>query len=65
MGTTVVMVKKQIGLGMLSIPAAFDVLGLIPGVLCLIAIGVTITWSNHVVGLFKHNHPEACSIVCG
>jgi amino acid permease len=63
MGTTVVMVKTQIGLGVLSIPAAFDALGLIPGVLCLIAIGVTITWSNHVVGLFKRNHPEVYSIV--
>ncbi|KAL1655575.1 hypothetical protein SLS61_001596 [Didymella pomorum] len=63
MGTVVVMIKTQIGLGVLSIPAAFDALGLIPGVLCLIGIGGTITWGNHVVGTFKRNHPEVYSIV--
>ena len=63
MGTVVVMIKTQIGLGVLSIPAAFDALGLIPGVLCLIGIGGAITWGNHVVGVFKRNHPEVYSIV--
>lgn len=63
MGTVVVMVKTQIGLGVLSIPSAFDALGLIPGVICLLAVGGIITWGNHVVGVFKHNHPEVYSIV--
>ena len=63
MGTVVVMIKTQIGLGVLSIPSAFDALGLIPGVLCLLGIGGTITWGNHVVGTFKRNHPEVYSIV--
>jgi amino acid permease len=52
------MMKTQIGLGVLSIPAAFDALGLIPGVLGLVAIGVTTTWCNWVVGTFKLNHRE-------
>jgi amino acid permease len=56
------MMKTQIGLGVLSIPAAFDALGLIPGVLCLLAIcGITM-WSNHMVGVFKINHPEVYGI---
>jgi hypothetical protein len=63
MGTAVVMIKTQIGLGVLSIPAAFDTLGLIPGVLCLLGVGAVITWGNHVVGSFKRNHPEVYSIV--
>ena len=63
MGTVVVMIKSQIGLGVLSIPSAFDALGLIPGVLCLLGIGGMITWGNHVVGTFKRNHPEVYSIV--
>ena len=63
MGTVVVMIKSQIGLGVLSIPSAFDALGLIPGVICLLGIGGMITWGNHVVGTFKRNHPEVYSIV--
>jgi amino acid permease len=63
MGTVVLMIKTQIGLGVLSIPSAFDALGLIPGVICLIAIGGMITWGNHVVGAFKRRHPEVYSIV--
>jgi amino acid permease len=57
------MLKTQIGLGVLSIPAAFDALGLIPGILTLLGIGATITWSNYIVGVFKRNHPEVYSVV--
>ena len=63
MGSVVVMIKTQIGLGVLSIPSAFDALGVIPGVLCMIGIGGTITWGNYVVGRFRLNHPEVYSIV--
>lgn len=57
------MLKTQIGLGVLSIPSAFDALGLIPGILCLLGIGGTITWGNHIVGVFKRNHPDVYSFV--
>lgn len=56
------MLKTQIGLGVLSIPASFDVLGLIPGVIILIVIAIITTWSNHIVGVFKLNHPEVYGI---
>ncbi|EEU37375.1 uncharacterized protein NECHADRAFT_86319 [Fusarium vanettenii 77-13-4] len=61
-GTSVLMMKTQIGLGVLSIPAAFNVLGLIPGVLCLLAIAIITTWSNYMVGAFKLKHPEVYGI---
>jgi Amino acid permeases len=61
-GTTVLMMKTQIGLGVLSIPAAFDTLGLVPGVICLVAIAVITTWSDYMVGVFKLRHPEVYSI---
>ncbi|KAM0552396.1 hypothetical protein ACHAPJ_007956 [Fusarium lateritium] len=61
-GTSVLMMKAQIGLGVLSIPAAFDILGLVPGVLCLIAIAIITTWSNYMVGVFKINHREVYGI---
>lgn len=54
--------KTQIGLGVLSIPAAFDTLGIIPGVLCLVAIGAITTWSDYIIGVFKLRHREVYGI---
>ncbi|KAK2596109.1 hypothetical protein QQS21_006456 [Conoideocrella luteorostrata] len=62
LGTTVLMMKTQIGLGVLSMPAAFDALGIVPGVLCLTAIGALTTWSNHMIGVFKLRHNEVYGI---
>lgn len=62
LGTAALMMKTQIGLGVLSIPAVFDVLGLILGVICLIIIAVMTTWSDHIVSIFKLNHPEVYGV---
>ncbi|KAJ9632268.1 hypothetical protein H2203_000672 [Taxawa tesnikishii (nom. ined.)] len=62
LGTTAIMMKTQIGLGVLSIPAVFDSLGIVPGVICLCIIASITTWSNYIIGVFKHNHPEVYSI---
>ncbi|KAM5350809.1 hypothetical protein ACJ41O_007314 [Fusarium nematophilum] len=61
-GTSALMMKTQIGLGVLSIPAAFDVPGMVPGVICLVAIAAITTWSNYIVGVFKLNHREIYGI---
>ncbi|KAK5311275.1 hypothetical protein LTR93_011780 [Exophiala xenobiotica] len=62
LGTVALMMKTQIGLGVLSIPAVFDTLGLIPGVICLLSIAVITTWSDYIVGTFKLRHPAAYGI---
>lgn len=54
--------KTQIGLGVLSIPAAFDTLGLVPGIICLCAIAFITTWSDYMVGAFKLHHRDVYSI---
>ena len=54
--------KTQIGLGVLSIPTAFDTLGMVPGVIVLIAIACITTWSDYMVGSFKLRHPEVYGI---
>ncbi|KAB8204818.1 transmembrane amino acid transporter protein-domain-containing protein [Aspergillus parasiticus] len=46
------------GLGVLSIPQILDSLGLIPGIICLLAVAIITTWSNYVIGTFKLRHPE-------
>ncbi|KAF3352673.1 hypothetical protein VdG1_08839 [Verticillium dahliae VDG1] len=62
LGTVALMMKTQIGLGVLSIPAAFDTLGIVPGVLVLCAISAITTWSDYIVGVFKLRHREVYSI---
>ncbi|KAJ3538592.1 hypothetical protein NM208_g5836 [Fusarium decemcellulare] len=61
-GSIVVMLKTQIGLGILTIPKAFQVLGLILGTICVIVIASMITWSNCIIGSFKLRHPSVYGI---
>ncbi|CAD0105792.1 unnamed protein product, partial [Aureobasidium uvarum] len=62
LGTIALMMKTQIGLGVLSIPSVFDTLGMIPGIICLIVIGAITTWSDYMIGVFKLKHPEVYAI---
>lgn len=62
MGSAMLMLKTQMGLGVLGIPVAFDALGLVPGIICLCTIAAIATWSNYIVGDFKRKHPEVYSI---
>lgn len=56
------MMKTQMGLGVLSMPAVFDTLGMIPGVICIIVIAAITTWSDYMVGMWKLAHPETYDI---
>jgi amino acid permease len=56
------MMKTQIGLGVLAIPSVFDVLGMIPGIIVLLAIAVITTWSDYYVGVFKLRHRSVYGI---
>ena len=40
MGAAVLMMKAQVGLGVLSLPATFHTLGLVPGLIVLVVIAV-------------------------
>ncbi|EIT82831.1 amino acid transporter, putative [Aspergillus oryzae 100-8] len=61
-GTTALMMKTQIGLGVLSMPLVFGTLGLIPGNILLLTIAGITTWSNYMIGVFKLRHPEVYGI---
>lgn len=50
--------KTQIGLGVLSIPAVFDKVGVVPGVILLCVVAGIATWTSNMVGIFKLNHRE-------
>ncbi|CZT21413.1 probable neutral amino acid permease [Ramularia collo-cygni] len=62
MGTIVIMMKTQIGLGVLGIPSVLHTLGLIPGVIILVIVATMTTWSGWMVGRFKLLHPEVYNI---
>lgn len=70
-GTIVLMMKTQIGLGILAIPGALDTLGMVPGVICLVGLGCMTTWSDYMIGAFKLRHREvygiddAGAVMCG
>ncbi|KAF2148584.1 transmembrane amino acid transporter [Myriangium duriaei CBS 260.36] len=56
--TALLMMKTQIGIGALSIPGAFQNLGIVPGVIVLVFIASITTWAGHMVGCFKLAHPQ-------
>ncbi|WYZ37726.1 hypothetical protein EsH8_II_001232 [Colletotrichum jinshuiense] len=62
LGTSILMMKTQIGLGVLSIPSVFDTLGIVPGVIILCVVGGITTWSDFMVGIFKLRHPHVYGI---
>ncbi|RAL08074.1 uncharacterized protein BO97DRAFT_377415, partial [Aspergillus homomorphus CBS 101889] len=61
-GTVILMMKTQIGLGVLAIPSALNVLGMVPGLICLLVFAVITTWAGYVVGTFKLRHREVYSL---
>ncbi|KAK4497797.1 hypothetical protein PRZ48_010451 [Zasmidium cellare] len=62
MGTVVLMMKTQIGLGVLGIPSALHTLGMVPGVIIICLIAAMTTWSGWMVGVFKILHPSCYGI---
>lgn len=60
--SVVIMVKTMLGLGVLSIPSVFDTLGMIPGIICLLAVAAITTWSAVQIQHFKINHPSVYGV---
>ncbi|KAL2829361.1 putative amino acid transporter [Aspergillus pseudoustus] len=61
-GTIILMLKTQIGLGVLSIPAIFESVGMIPGILLICAVAGIATWTSYMVGVFKLRHHQVYGI---
>ncbi|GAA5838423.1 hypothetical protein JCM11251_004933 [Rhodosporidiobolus azoricus] len=63
LSTSVLMMKAQMGLGVLSIPSVFHVLGLLPGILILLFIGGLNTYTQwFLAGPFKRRHPQCYTL---
>ncbi|QIW97858.1 hypothetical protein AMS68_003376 [Peltaster fructicola] len=54
---TICLIVEAIALGSLSIPAAFATLGMIPGVLLCVGLGLVAIYTSYVVGQVKLRYP--------
>ncbi|GAA5908703.1 hypothetical protein JCM5296_002681 [Sporobolomyces johnsonii] len=64
--TSILLMKSQIGLGVLSIPSVFSTLGLAPGIIILVVVAVLTTYCDYYIGQFKLHHPTVYSVAdCG
>lgn len=55
---TIVLIVTAVALGSLSLPAAFATLGMVPGVLVSVGIGLVAMYASYVVGQVKLKYPH-------
>lgn len=53
----VVLIAETVSLGILSLPAVMATLGLVPGIVLILFMGVMATYSGLVMGEFRKQHP--------
>lgn len=61
-GAAILIVKFQIGLGVLSVPGTFHTLGFFPGLLCFIIISLMTTVAGYVCGNARQYYPHMHNI---
>ncbi|KAM0719317.1 hypothetical protein Q7P37_005222 [Cladosporium fusiforme] len=55
---TIMMIVEAVALGSLSIPSAFATLGLVPGVLITVTMGLIAIYTSYLIGQVKLKFPE-------
>ncbi|OQE39985.1 hypothetical protein PENCOP_c006G05007 [Penicillium coprophilum] len=61
-GAAILIAKFQIGLGALSLPSTFHVLGFFPGILCFIILAIITSVAGYVSGNSRQYYPHMHSI---
>jgi amino acid permease len=51
------MIAETISLGILSLPSVLATVGLVPGFLLILGLGVIATYTGYVIGQFKERYP--------
>lgn len=60
------MLAENVSLGVLALPQALAILGLVPGLLLLFFLGVIATYTGWIIGEFRLAHPSVQSFAdCG
>ncbi|KAK5711774.1 hypothetical protein LTR15_012369 [Elasticomyces elasticus] len=60
-----IMIAETISLGILGLPSAIAAMGLVPGIILIVALGLMATYTGFVVWQFKMKHPSMCSLAHG
>ena len=51
------MIAETISLGILSLPSVLATVGMVPGAVLIVGLGIVATYSGYVIGQFKMAHP--------
>ena len=58
----VLMIAEIVSNGMLSLPSSLAVVGIVPGVILIVFLGVFATYTSYLLIQFKLNHPEGMTL---
>lgn len=58
---TVILIVEAVAIGSLSIPAAFATLGMIPGIIITVGIGIIAIYTSWIIGQIKLQYPQIAS----
>lgn len=61
--TILILFTNQIGLGVLSLPSVMQVLGLVPGIIAIVGLGLLTWYSAYLLLEFYKRHPHVVNIV--
>jgi amino acid permease len=62
----ILMLAENVSLGVLALPQALAILGLVPGILCIIFLGLIATYTGWIIGEFKLSYPHVHNFAdCG
>ena len=61
--TALVLITNQVGMGILSLPAMLQILGIVPGVIAIIGIGLLSTYTAYELLQFYRKYPHVVNIV--
>ncbi|KAL6240689.1 hypothetical protein RBB50_012399 [Rhinocladiella similis] len=54
---SMIMIAETISLGILSLPSVLATIGMAPGAILILSLGIVATYSGYVIGQFKMAHP--------
>ncbi|KAJ5160632.1 uncharacterized protein N7482_007636 [Penicillium canariense] len=60
--TGMIMIAETISLGVLALPKALSILGLIPGILAILGIGIISSYTGYTIGQFKRRYMQVHSM---
>lgn len=56
-------ITNQVGIDILSLPVTLRSLGLIPGLICIVGMGILVTYTAYVLLQFYHRYPTVLNCV--